>query len=560
MKKQLWLIGLGTLLSHNLQSQLTSAVIDVTKKTTIFNTTRYGYSNSNGYNTSTNYNLFFGVVGSSAPGTSTDVPILKSFVYKTVSYVPFLSGAKPYDVIKLNRKNNATITNPNKFTGFFELGSGSTTTNKYYAAEYSDDLGALINSYTLNRGVDNIFANNNTTANNIERIDLITTNGMTIPMGVSTTKIGILIVERGGNDNYKLAAITALDTNGNVSALGTLTPRLATGFGNLGKSIIPTIFMNSDTPASPDLIRPNQDLGSQPISGDYITLSDLGLKNGQKIYGIATFPNDVTASMNLITLSDVPLNTDGNSDGGLDLMGGGGFVIAEDAINTTISGNVYRDMINNNIVDGIGIGSVNSSQLYAYVLNSSNTVLFKTIVNSNGSYNFPSELMDISENYTVAIDTNNILPLATLSPSYTLATGWIAMGASYGTNNTIGSGNTGTTSLRVPIKFSKATPSITNVNFGINLNCVKPGDFTTAGNPTHIGITNQTKLTSWPEAVPNGHITLESKNDGMVISRVANSAAITQPKKGMLIYDIAAACIKLYNGTIWNCIQKSCNQ
>lgn len=89
--------------------------------------------------------------------------------------------------------------------------------------------------------------------------------------------------------------------------------------------------------------------------------------------------------------------------------------------------------------------------------------------------------------------------------------------------------------------------------------CTKPGDFSIAGIPTKVGITNQTKLTGWPQSVPNGHITLESKENGFVITRVAKSADIADPKEGMMVYDIAAQCVKLYNGTVWKCIQRSCN-
>ncbi len=49
---------------------------------------------------------------------------------------------------------------------------------------------------------------------------------------------------------------------------------------------------------------------------------------------------------------------------------------------------------------------------------------------------------------------------------------------------------------------------------------------------------------------PNGFITLESKTKGFVITRVENDSKITDPKEGMLIYDIDASCVKLYNGTI----------
>ncbi|MGD1319582.1 RCC1 domain-containing protein [Chryseobacterium sp. 2R14A] len=92
-----------------------------------------------------------------------------------------------------------------------------------------------------------------------------------------------------------------------------------------------------------------------------------------------------------------------------------------------------------------------------------------------------------------------------------------------------------------------------------NCTCTKDGSTTTGGAPTKFGITTLNKLSRWPEAVPNGFIALESKDKGFVITRVANSGVITEPKKGMLIYDIADQCVKLYNGSFWRCLKKSCN-
>lgn len=535
-----------------------SGDIDYTKVATISNVTRTGYTGSSYYSSTTSFNLRFGV--NSNGTTAATVPVLKSFKYGTIEYVPYLKGLTPYENIKISRKENNDVKSATKFTGFFEYSNISGTTDKFFNAEYVDNLETLINSYTLNRGVDNIFSNfNSSTMNNIERIDLIRNSGMEVPTGVSLNKVGVLILERGGNDDYRLAAITKLDTNGNVSGLGSLIARARGKFGALGKSVVSTVFMNSST-VSPDPIKPNQDLPSQNIAGDFIDLETLGLTPGQVIYGIAVFPNDVTSAMDLIGLSNVPINTNGDSDGGgLDLMGGGGFAIVSTTAIVSLSGNVYRDMINNNIVDGVGIGTASGSQLYAYLINSSNKVIFKQIVNTNGSYLFSSILIDTSEDYSVAIDSRNLSINDVYPSAYSLPTGWVSMGQTYGTNNGLGSGNDSNTTLKVPVRFLTPTPFITNVNFGINLHCSKPGDFTTGGNPTNVGITNQTKLPNWPEAIPNAFITLESKADGLVLTRVQSSTAIVSPKKGMLIYDVNAACVKLYNGNIWNCIQRSCN-
>ncbi|MBB4805262.1 hypothetical protein HNP38_000534 [Chryseobacterium defluvii] len=89
--------------------------------------------------------------------------------------------------------------------------------------------------------------------------------------------------------------------------------------------------------------------------------------------------------------------------------------------------------------------------------------------------------------------------------------------------------------------------------------CTQPFAAGTPDSFTLIGITSQAKQLNWPETVPNSFISMESKNKGFVITRVASQASITDPKEGMVIYDISAGCIKIYNGTIWKCIQRRCN-
>lgn len=100
-------------------------------------------------------------------------------------------------------------------------------------------------------------------------------------------------------------------------------------------------------------------------------------------------------------------------------------------------------------------------------------------------------------------------------------------------------------------------------NTTLNLCCM---NLPTAGTPdgyTQTGISSipgfNTTGTGWPQNVPNGFVAIESKNQGFVITRVANTAAIATPVEGMLIYDISVSCVKLYNGTSWKCLEKDCN-
>lgn len=89
--------------------------------------------------------------------------------------------------------------------------------------------------------------------------------------------------------------------------------------------------------------------------------------------------------------------------------------------------------------------------------------------------------------------------------------------------------------------------------------CTKPGA-TGVGTPTKLGISTQTsKLSAWPQNIPNGFIALESSEKGFVITRVQNSSMVLEPKEGMIIYDIDAKCVKLYS-TTWKCIARDCNE
>lgn len=98
-------------------------------------------------------------------------------------------------------------------------------------------------------------------------------------------------------------------------------------------------------------------------------------------------------------------------------------------------------------------------------------------------------------------------------------------------------------------------------DFSLNEVCTQPGLFDTAGEASMTGISDLDGFANgWPENVPNGYIVMESRNSGLVITRVTASSSIVNPVEGMLVYDITDHCVKLYNGTVWNCLERSCNK
>lgn len=77
-----------------------------------------------------------------------------------------------------------------------------------------------------------------------------------------------------------------------------------------------------------------------------------------------------------------------------------------------------------------------------------------------------------------------------------------------------------------------------------------------------VGIsTFKNQIEGWPQNVANGFLVLESSQKGMVLTRI-KSSDIPNDKlvEGMIIYDTQDNCIKIYNGTNWNCIKRSCNE
>jgi hypothetical protein len=279
---------------------------------------------SSTYNPSTSYTIYSG----DRLGTDTGFNlVMTSFERNSEVYEPFiLPNGNIYSRVRVNRvisnshsSSPAPIQDLNKQVLFFQNG-GSSGNNLFLTSSYTN-VQEAINSRIVNRGGDNVFTNSNSEeiSSNVERIDLI------FQSGVSTndvTKSGFIINERGGNDNFKVAAILSLDGSGNPSNFGSLFNITTSDWTSTGQSMTSVVFQRN---GSDNVMRPSHNVVNQSISSVFVTLDNLGISNNAVIYGFALFPNDVTSSMNLVSLNNVPLNTNGGTNGGLDIMGGGGF-------------------------------------------------------------------------------------------------------------------------------------------------------------------------------------------------------------------------------------------
>ena len=114
------------------------------------------------------------------------------------------------------------------------------------------------------------------------------------------------------------------------------------------------------------------------------------------------------------------------------------FGVAKNSI--SVSGRVYNDAngLKNNQVDGSGVGTVNGSALYAYLVNSSGKVAFKTTVNGSGDFSFP--LADVNTTYNLMTSTSSVSPFSNAPASASLPGYWTSVGEEYGLFNGAGSG------------------------------------------------------------------------------------------------------------------------
>ena len=287
---------------------------------------------------------------------------------------------------------------------FFEY-----NTNNEIRTSYTNTMAEAMLATTINRGVDNSFSNDASTAsNNLERIDYIISAGLAVP-SASLNSIGFLVLERGGNDPFKIAAITSLDGSGKPNGFGTLQSVSTNTWGKVGPNIQTAVMRREENETE---FRPSHLVGSQTISGVYISISSLGINPGQKIYGYALFPNDINDSNNLINLSDFPTTTSGGSgQGGLDLMAGGGIFMLDSL--TTISGTLYEDSNGSNDLDG------NEPKLPAGItvtlLDNNDNMVVTTTTDENGVYTFTGVT---DGGYKIQVDTND----TDIPSEYTLGT------------------------------------------------------------------------------------------------------------------------------------------
>lgn len=278
-----------------------------------------------------NVNVTFGV----AAGDGNRV--LQSF---TVPGLPPLVRATGFtERVEFVRNPTLLIdgTDANREILFYEgVTNGPPITGINLDPDRATDIPATFLSPIVNRGIDNVFnnvtvASNQDTRTNIERIDYVLTDGRVVPPDRQNQE-GFIVLERGGNDAFGIAAITGLDANGRPATYGPLRQVAAGswgGGGNIGVNIPSVVFRRNDgtNPANPFL--PSHTVIAQSVRGIFFPVTSLlppGQSNG-RIFGYSLVAADVLPGTNLTQVTTFPTGTQavvgGDNRGGLDLVAGG---------------------------------------------------------------------------------------------------------------------------------------------------------------------------------------------------------------------------------------------
>ena len=462
-------------------------------------------------------------------------------VYLGVSAVPFDCNSQMYLIQNANTGLYNVLTSTNPFT--FPI-IGSPAGYQYNASGFNPTDGYIYAMKTF--------------SNNLLKIDpsgVITDMGAItgLPTVTGTTNYNSGEIDNLGNYYIKLvgANSTLYKVNVNTQTATAIGLNQSTNPSDLAYSVPAGLLYGVGTDGRLFSIDPSNGnvtfIGTSPGAATFGAL--FGSSTGQ-IYGINNagdfFQFNLTTGTRTI-ISSAPAS--GNNDGAHCVTAPITFS-ADLSVTKTDNSTTYTPGAN---------------RVYTVVVTNNGPF---GVLNANVLDNVPAGIPNANVNYTAVASAGSVTAVTGTQ------VGAINDMVSLAVNGTV----TYTVTVSVPASFSGDllnTVTVTapanivdgdlsnNQATDIDINaCTQPGAFDQPGETSKTGISDLLGFTGgttgWPANVSNGHIVIESKKRGFVITRVSSSAAISSPVEGMLIYDIAAACVKLYNGTTWKCLAKDC--
>ena len=313
--------------------------------------------------------------------------------------------------IRIVRVDNASVTGAHHILLYDQEGAIQNTTNIPLSSQYVGTMEEILLADVINRGVDNVFCNTGNgdgNNNNIERIDYLFGDGY--PAFGSLRKKGFMVMDRGGNDALWIAAILALDTNGNPAAYSDPILLATTGWGNSGITLDTIVYRGYD-----ENFRPSADVGSQQLTGQYVEWEEFGIASNTLVFGYSLVAADVPATQNWLNVAAFPLaTTEGSTAGGLDLMSGGALVLDERQ-NATLGDFVWNDLNQNGLQDA---GEPGVTNVLVRIYDGTGTNLAgQARTDSNGGYFIYALEPNLSYQIEVLAPTNYVFTLLDQGPN-----------------------------------------------------------------------------------------------------------------------------------------------
>ena len=254
--------------------------------------------------------------------------VVISYTINSTTYDNFV---KP-DTFALKRTDGSNFVNI-----WYEIQSSPGSTYNL-APQATTDADAIYLLDALNAGYDNILVNNDDLASNtiqaqIERVDVIWYNGVV----TSTPENAVFtVIERGGNDQIKIAAILSLDSNNEPDSYSNLITINGDETGTVndwpGTGQSYTDFLILRRQAIGDDPLPLLDLGGQTVQGVAVAFNEFNITANQIVYGYSIFASDVDETDPSIDLTDISTfpTTTLSSVSGLDLIASTTAAVASD--------------------------------------------------------------------------------------------------------------------------------------------------------------------------------------------------------------------------------------
>ncbi len=335
------------------QTPITNVTTALTAAATGSNYTAKGANGSSFSNT--NYQYTFGTTTQA----NNNLKTLNSFTIGADTYT-YQQNANSF--VKIRRVNNSVVSG-NRSLLWVEKAANAANNKVAVVNEYSESMELVFANNSLNQGTDNLFANQgdgNGNNNNIERLDVIFSGGV---ISTANTKVGFALFERGddnAHDPFVIAAITSIDVNGNPLSYGSPVRVKSTDYGNLPSSNTNYYVVRKDAGVETNLRMSTS--GMQNIGGVFISLNDLGINAGEKIYGYSIAGYDFPANATAAKLTDYtnsayfPRNTSSaTAQGGIDLIALTGVLSTPETIilPPTAENIVYHPLTNTSLITPI---------------------------------------------------------------------------------------------------------------------------------------------------------------------------------------------------------------